>query len=195
MLIYACSSNPGKLREFGLAASQFPAATITLRPLPGLKDIPPPEETGNTFEANATQKALYYSRFTSETVLADDSGIELDALGGAPGVHSARYAGPGATAEDNNRLLLANMSRQTNRAARFICAIALAKQERLIHLVRGVVEGQLLAVPSGPNGFGYDPLFFYPPFATSFGELDDVRKFAVSHRGNALRQLMTLLAK
>jgi len=181
--VYACSSNPGKLREFGLPA------------LPGLKDIPPPEETGDTFEANAAEKAIYYSTFTDEIVLADDSGIEVDALGGAPGVYSARYATPPREdrhAQDaaNNALLLKNLQGQPNRTARFICAIALAQKGKVLHVVRGFVEGHVIESLEGTLGFGYDPLFFYPPFGCTFAEVDGPRKFEVSHRGSALRQAM-----
>jgi XTP/dITP diphosphohydrolase len=193
--IYACSSNPGKLREFALLAS-----SISLVPLPGLKDIPAPEETGATFEANSAEKASYYSGFTESIVLADDSGLEVDALNGAPGVYSARYAVPhlpdrAAQDEANNTLLLKNMHGKTDRSARFVCAIALAQQGQILHVVRGTVEGQLLDSISGANGFGYDPLFFYPPFSCSFGEVDDGRKFSVSHRGSALRQTVAWLAQ
>jgi len=179
--VYACSSNPGKLREFGLAA------------LPGLKDIPPPEETGDTFEENAAAKAVYYSTFTDEIVLADDSGIEVDALGGAPGVYSARYATPpreNRHAQDaaNNELLLKNMTGQPNRTARFVCVIALAQKGTVLHVVRGFVEGQVMESLEGKHGFGYDPLFFYPPFGCTFAEVEGQRKFEVSHRGLALRQ-------
>ena len=191
--IYACSSNAGKLRDFALVAGELGLTGISLLPLPGLDEIVPPAETGDTFEQNASAKALYYSHFTEEIVLADDSGLEVDALGGAPGIHSARYAGPGATDEANNLLLTENMSGKTNRDARFVCAIALAKQARVMHVVRGTVDGQLLEGPRGTNGFGYDPLFFYPPFKASFGELDESRKFNVSHRGNALRYLLSRL--
>ena len=193
--IYACSSNPGKLREFGLMASELGLADIELLPLPDLSAIPPPEETGSTFEANAAQKAVYYSQFTAEMVLADDSGIELDALAGAPGIFSARYAGTGATSQANNELLLLSMQGKQNRTARFICAVALARAGDVKHVVRGSVEGELLDVANGGSGFGYDPLFRYPPFACSFGELDDARKFSVSHRGNALRKIFAWLSE
>ena len=194
-IVYACSSNPGKLREFALAASE---TGFTLVSLPGLKDIVPPNEIGETFEANAADKALYYSGFTAEIVLADDSGIEVDALGGAPGVYSARYGTPHLEdrhAQDaaNNALLLDNMRGHANRTARFVCSIALAQQGQVLQVVRGFVEGQVIDAHQGTNGFGYDPLFFYPPFACTFAELDGPRKFAVSHRGSALRQAIAWL--
>lgn len=191
--IYACSSNPGKLRDFRVAAAELDLTGIALAPLPDLKDIAPPDETGDTFEQNASDKAIYYSQFTREIVLADDSGLEVDALGNAPGIHSARYAGPHATDQANNQLLLQNMRGKTNRRARFVCAIALARREQLLHVVRGSVEGELLTEARGIHGFGYDPLFFYPPFGRTFGEVDDALKFSVSHRGTALRQLLAWL--
>jgi XTP/dITP diphosphohydrolase len=196
--VYACSSNTGKLREFDLVATEMGSTGITLVSLPGLKDIPPPDETGETFESNAAEKALYYSGFASEIVLADDSGIEVPALGDAPGVYSARYATPHLPdrhSQDaaNNALLLLNMQGQADRTARFVCTIALAQQGKMLHVVRGIVEGRLLESAQGANGFGYDPLFFYPPFGCTFAELDASRKFAVSHRGSALRQILTWL--
>ena len=193
MRIYACSSNAGKLRELLSAAREAGLPQLTIEPLPGLRDIPPPEENGATFEENAVAKALYYSRLTPEIVLADDSGLEVDALHGAPGVHSARYAGPGATDEDNNNLLLRDLGTETGREARFICVLALAQTGDLLTTARGAVEGTILAAPRGGGGFGYDPLFFYPPFERSFGELTPEEKFSVSHRGHALRALFSRL--
>ena len=186
MKIYACSSNSGKLREILLAAS---GTNFEIAPLPNLKDIAPPEETGLTFEENASLKALYYSRFTPEMVLADDSGLEVDALGGAPGVHSARYFGPNATDEDNNRLLLRNLGSTADRSAHFVCVVALARIGQILTTARGSVEGVILHAPQGANGFGYDPLFFYPPLERSFAELTPDEKLLISHRGKALRAL------
>jgi XTP/dITP diphosphohydrolase len=186
MRIYGCSSNPAKLREFALGGLEIDA-------LPNLKQIPAPEETGTTFEENASAKALYYSRLTPEIVLADDSGIEVDALHGAPGVYSARYAGPEATDEENNNLLLDNLGGANHREGRFVCVLVLAQRGEILLIVRGVVEGQILNAPRGTGGFGYDPLFFYPPLARSFAELTPKEKFAVSHRGNALRALLARL--
>lgn len=190
MQIYVCSKNAGKLKEFALAAKQAGLAELTFAPLPDLAQIAAPEETGSTFEENATAKALYYSSFTSAIVLSDDSGICVDALNGAPGVHSARYAGPGATDEDNNNLLLRDLGMTAHREARFVCVLALAQQHRLLLTTRGVVEGKILLAPRGQNGFGYDPLFFHPSLNRSFGELASEEKFSVSHRGNAVRALL-----
>jgi XTP/dITP diphosphohydrolase len=183
--ICCATSNPGKLREFRLALQDH----FDVQPVPGLGDIAPPEETGATFEANAIAKALYYSKLCDDPVFADDSGLSVDALDGAPGVFSARYAGPDATDADNNRLLLARMQGVENRAARFICVIALARRGELLHTFCGEVEGMLAHEPRGPNGFGYDPLFFYPPFGHTFGETPVAEKMKVSHRARALAQL------
>ena len=185
MKICCATSNPGKLCEFRLALQDH----FDVQPVPGLAGIAPPEETGATFEANAIAKALYYSKFCGDPVFADDSGLAVDALDGAPGVFSARYAGPGATDAGNNRLLLAHMQGIENRAARFVCVIALARGGELLHTFRGEVEGTLASEPRGPNGFGYDPLFFYPPFGHTFGESPLARKMKVSHRARALAQL------
>lgn len=195
MTLYASTSNPGKLREFLRACDQSGIANMAIEPLPGLRDIPPPEETGTTFEANATAKALYYSTFCDGCVFADDSGLEIVALGGAPGVRSARYAGEHASDEENNAMVLRNLEGSPDRRARFVCVIALATRGKLLHTVRGTVEGEILTGARGPNGFGYDPLFFYPPLRRSFGEFADEEKFAVSHRGNALRSLFEWISR
>ncbi|HLH03102.1 MAG TPA: RdgB/HAM1 family non-canonical purine NTP pyrophosphatase [Bryobacteraceae bacterium] len=191
--LYYCSSNPGKLREFALAAETIADLPFRIEALPGLKQIPAPPEEGLTFEENADSKASYYSRFTSELVFADDSGLEVEALGGAPGVHSARFAGPNATDADNNNLLLEQLANQTDRRARFVCVLALARESSRIATFRGSVEGEILQQAHGANGFGYDPLFFYPPLARSFGELTPAEKFPISHRGRALRLLFERL--
>jgi XTP/dITP diphosphohydrolase len=190
MDIYVCSSNGGKLREILLAAS---GKNFSITPLPNLKNITPPEETGSTFEENASLKAVYYSRFTPEAVLADDSGLEVDALHGAPGVLSARYSGLNATDEDNNSLLLGNLRDTTARSARFVCVVALARAGKILSSARGSVEGEILVVPRGSSGFGYDPLFYYPPLERSFAELRSDEKLSVSHRGKALRTLFEKL--
>jgi XTP/dITP diphosphohydrolase len=193
MIVYACSSNPGKLCEFALAAAEAGGNGIVVEPLPGLGEITAPEEPGSTFEENAAAKALYYSRFTEELVFADDSGLEADALNGAPGVYSARYAGPNATDEENNALVLKRLAGAANRHGRFVCVIAMARAGKLLASVRGSVEGEILQAPRGKNGFGYDPLFFFPPLNRSFAELPAPEKFAVSHRGHATRAMIAWL--
>ncbi|HEV2689458.1 MAG TPA: RdgB/HAM1 family non-canonical purine NTP pyrophosphatase, partial [Bryobacteraceae bacterium] len=188
--LYCATTNPGKLREFRLAL----ADAIDVESLPNLLSIPPCEETGATFEENAIEKAIYYSRHCDGPLFVDDSGLAVDALGGAPGVYSARFAGPEATDEANNRLLLERMRGIPHRTARFICVVALAEGGNLIRTFRGEVEGRLLEEPRGENGFGYDPLFFYPPFGCTFGEAPLDRKMQVSHRAHALSLLKKSLS-
>ena len=190
MLLYACSSNAGKLAEFTLALPHLPVTDLEIIPLPGLENITAPAETGATFEENAALKALYYSQFTGHPVFADDSGLSVDALGGEPGIYSARFAGLHATDEQNNALLLRRLKPGMNRHARFVCAIALARVGHLLTAVQGTVEGEILEAPQGSAGFGYDPLFFYPPLGKAFAQLTPEAKFAVSHRGNAVRALL-----
>jgi XTP/dITP diphosphohydrolase len=189
--IYCATGNAGKLREFRLAGELL---GIDIEPLAGLKSIPAPEENGATFEDNAGLKAAYYSRFAPGPLFADDSGLEVDALGGEPGVYSARYAGVHATDDANNSLLLERLGDKPDRGARFVCVIALAEGGEVRQTFRGEVEGEILREARGPGGFGYDPLFCYPPFGCSFGEVDGEKKFDVSHRGKALRALLSWLA-
>jgi XTP/dITP diphosphohydrolase len=189
MMIYAATSNAGKLREMLLARSESGITGLDICPLPGLRGLPTPQEDGATFEENATLKALYYSQHTHEPLLAEDSGLEVEALGGDPGVRSARYAGEAATDAENNARLLVELNGISDRRACFVSAVVLALQGEVLSVARGTVEGQILEAPRGNEGFGYDPLFFYPAFGCAFGEVSAHRKFQVSHRGNALRLL------
>lgn len=191
MTVYCATGNPGKLREFRLAAQHF---GIEIQELPDLAQLPPCEETGRTFEENAILKARYYGEHAPGLLFADDSGLEVDALDGAPGVISARYAGAGATDALNNALLLGNMRGRENRCARFVCVIALANSGELLRTFRGAVEGEILEAPRGAEGFGYDPLFYYPPYGRAFGEVSAEEKMAVSHRGKALTALFRYLS-
>jgi XTP/dITP diphosphohydrolase len=191
VIVRCATSNPGKLREFRLAGE---SAGIAVETLDGLRDIPAPDETGDTFEDNAIQKALYYGAHTGGWLFVDDSGLEVDALGGAPGVISARYAGPDADDKANNALLLDRLEGVENRGAQFVSVIALAHAGKLAHTFRGVVRGRIIDAPRGPNGFGYDPLFFYEPFGCTFGEAPASDKMQVSHRAQALRQMFSWLA-
>ncbi|MCW5965934.1 MAG: RdgB/HAM1 family non-canonical purine NTP pyrophosphatase [Bryobacterales bacterium] len=190
MRIHVATSNSGKLREFQQAAAQLGYGEIEISPLLLPKGEVPPEEHGDTFGENAAIKARHYSRFTSEMVFADDSGLEVDALGGAPGIHSARYAGEGAGDAANNALLLERMVGIEQRSARFVCAIAVAQAGEVLAIFRGAIEGALLEAPRGERGFGYDPLFYYPPLARSTAELQPEEKIQVSHRGQALKQML-----
>jgi XTP/dITP diphosphohydrolase len=185
MTIYCATTNPGKLREFRLAALDFDIQTIA--------GIAAPEETGATFEANAILKATHYGAHTPGYLFADDSGLEVDALNGAPGVHSARYAGPDATDADNNALLLERLKGVENRTARFVCVIALVHNGALIRTFRDTVEGHIIDAPRGSGGFGYDPLFYVPFLAQTFGDAPIDRKMKLSHRGQALAKMFAWL--
>ena len=188
MKIICATTNRGKLREFWMKAG------VEVEPLPGLESIPACGETGSTFEENAIQKALYYGAYTDGFLIAEDSGLEVEALGGAPGVFSARFAGPDATDEDNNRLLLEKLGETRDRVARYVSVIALTRAGRIVATFRGEVEGEITLQPRGANGFGYDPLFFYRSFGCTFGEASPERKHAVSHRGRALDELFRRLS-
>ena len=185
--LFCATGNPGKLREFRMAAGHAP---VEIELVPGFRELPPAIEDGATFEENAIKKALHYGKYVDGLLFADDSGLEVDALGGAPGVYSARYSGPHATDEANNRLLLDNLRGVEDRTARFVCAVALVEGGAVRGVYRGAVEGRVIDDARGSKGFGYDPLFFYPPFACTFGEASDESKFSVSHRGQALMAML-----
>jgi XTP/dITP diphosphohydrolase len=189
--LYCATGNPGKLREFRLAAQG--RSDIEIELLPNFENLPPCIETGATFEENALLKARHYGPYAPGLLFADDSGLEVDALGGAPGVYSARFAGPNATDEENNRLLLERLSGTTDRAARFVCAIALVENGQVRGVFHGAVEGVITKQPVGTGGFGYDPLFYFPPFACTLGEATAEQKLSVSHRGQALRAMLESL--
>lgn len=178
------SGNKGKINEFHDILSEI-GFTVEGR----AADI---EETGGTFEENASLKALYLSAKYDGFVMADDSGISVCALDGAPGVRSARYAGENAGDEDNNALLLKNMENIENRAAKFVCVIALAKDGEIIGLFRGECEGSLAHSPRGTGGFGYDPLFLLPDGRT-MAELSSGEKNSISHRKKAAEKLLGYL--
>jgi len=190
--IYLASSNKGKLRELAALAQ---AEGFALEPLPDYEGLPKFPENELSFALNALEKALHYSRHADGSVVADDSGIVVDALGGRPGVHSARYAGPSASDEDNNRKLLEELSgvSEEKRMARYICILALAQRERVLALFSAACEGRLLEAPRGANGFGYDPLFFFPPLGKTMAELDEAEKNKHSHRGKGFRKLLAYL--
>jgi len=192
-MLYCATGNPAKLHEFRLAAP-----TVTIEVLPHFAALPACLENGATFEENAILKASHYGRHADGLLFADDSGLEVDALGGAPGVHSARFAGQGATDQQNNELLLEKMRGHQNRAARFVCVIALvdgslADGPKLLSTFHGTAAGHILEALRGTNGFGYDPLFFYPRLGCSFGELSGEEKLAVSHRGLAFASMLRFL--
>jgi XTP/dITP diphosphohydrolase len=189
MIVFCGTTNPGKLREFQLAAGEAGPTGLEVRAI----SVPPPEEHGATFEQTAREKALYYGAHTRDYLFADDSGLQVDALGGAPGVNSARFAGPGATDAANNSLLLEKLRGVETRTARFVCVIALVRSGVVLATFRGVVEGRIIDAPRGSSGFGYDPLFYYEPFGCTFGEATTAQKMTVSHRAQALQAMFTYL--
>lgn len=189
MKIWLASGNPGKLDDF---AAMAPALEIAL--LPGFAQLAPVDEDGDSFAANARKKAAEYSRASGlpEPVLADDSGLEVAALGGAPGIYSARFAGPGATDAANNDLLLHRLARipPGRRQAAFVCVLAVARGGQVLATFSGRAEGVILDAPRGTHGFGYDPLFYSPAAGRAFGELTAEVKARFSHRGQAARALL-----
>ncbi len=196
MQIYVATSNAGKLRDFRAAARDF--AGVEIEPLPGLSDIPAPPENEPTFEGNARAKAVYYSRFAPGAwVMADDSGLEVDALGGRPGVRSARFAlDAGAVVEDggtdaaNNAALLKALDGEENRSAHYRCALALAADGVVEVVTFGRLDGEILTLPVGTDGFGYDPLFYSEELESTMAEAPMENRMRVSHRGRALRALL-----
>jgi len=205
--LYLASANPGKLREFREAAR---AHGVSVDPVSGIQTLPPCVEDGQTFEENVRKKAVYYSTGCEGLVFADDSGICVDALVGAPGIHSARFAGPHASDAANNLKLLEALRRQASvrtstskgfgsltagsRTAQYVCVIALAEGGRILTVTEGHADGVILEQPRGSDGFGYDPLFLYPPLGKTFAELSAKEKFTVSHRGQAFRKLLDFLS-
>ena len=198
--IYIATSNPGKLREFREAAGKL---GVELEPLPSLNTVAQPVEDGATFADNACIKAVYYSRLAPQDfVLAEDSGLAVNELQGAPGVYSARYAAilrdsganhhsthQNSSDEENNRALIAQLERLPpgKHAGKYVCVIALAQNERILNTFSGEAHGELLTTPRGTGGFGYDPLFYFPSLEKSFAELSLEQKRQYSHRGQAFR--------
>jgi len=195
--LFLASSNPGKLAEYrALAAAHSDSLVVDLELLPDFNVVPAFEENAPTFAENAAGKALHYSRLKDGFVFADDSGLVVPALGGAPGVHSARYAGSQATNSQRIEKLLSEMRGKagTERAAYFVCAIALAKEGRALAIVTDRVDGEILEAPRGSGGFGYDPVFYFPALGKTFAELPAEEKNQRSHRGKAFRKLLAALS-
>jgi XTP/dITP diphosphohydrolase len=187
------SLNPGKLNEMRLLVEGLPFRVVGPGDL-GIREAP--AETGATFLENATLKALAYARVSGLLTVADDSGISVDALDGAPGLHSSRFGGEGASDLDRNLLLLEKLAGQPpgRRGARFTSAVVAARGEDVLFRTQETVEGAIAEEMRGRNGFGYDPLFFYPPFGRTFGEVRREEKDRVSHRGKAFARLRAFLA-
>ncbi|MDP6544206.1 MAG: RdgB/HAM1 family non-canonical purine NTP pyrophosphatase [Phycisphaerae bacterium] len=198
--IVLATGNPGKLREIAQVLAGLPVDVVALNEL---ADIPEPDETGETFARNARDKALYYSRATGRWCLADDSGLEVDALDGAPGVRSARYSSdtvaPGSDRSvidrANNSKLLAALDSipDPQRTARFVCCLALASPGEILIETSGTFEGLIARGSAGDNGFGYDPLFYVPDHGCTAAQLPPEEKNRISHRGQAVRRFAELL--
>ncbi len=194
--ILVATSNPGKLRDFAGAASGYEIEVLTV---PNFSSLPAVIEDGATFEANARKKAETYSWYVADIVIADDSGLEVDALSGAPGVHSARYAAEEPHLADsntdddtNNRKLIREIKLVglEERKARFVCVIVAAREGKTLAVFEGKAEGVILEWPRGFNGFGYDPLFYFPGIQKTFAELSAEEKAKYSHRGAAFRKFL-----
>jgi XTP/dITP diphosphohydrolase len=191
--VFLATSNPGKVREYSVLAREF---AVELAVLPNFCEIPAFEESAPTFAENAAGKALYYSKHSSGIVLADDSGLVVPALGGAPGIHSARYAGPNTTDADRVRKLLREMEGKEGpeRRARFVCVTAIAQRGRVLAVVSDFAEGTLTKEPRGTDGFGYDPIFFFEQLGRTYAEITREEKNRHSHRGKAFRKALAVLA-
>ena len=192
--LLVATTNLNKVREIRQLLDGVPVDLLTLAEWP---QVTTPEETGLTFEDNARAKALYYAAATGELTVAEDSGLAIDALEGAPGVESARFGGAETSYPDKFALIYdalraRKVAAVPGAAARFVCAVALAKGARVLFETRGTVEGRIAPEPRGDGGFGYDPIFFYPPYGQTLAEAGD-RKAAVSHRGEAFRALAAFL--
>ncbi len=189
--LLVATHNQGKLLEYRKLLQDLPLALTYLDEIGVLEEA---VETGNTFAANAVLKAQYYAGLTGLWTWADDSGLEVDALQGAPGVHSARYAGPGATDQDKNEKLLQELHPHPRPwTARFQCVIAIARPAAETETCTGTLEGLITRAPRGSNGFGYDPIFFAPDEGRTLAELPTSVKNRISHRGRASRQAKSLL--
>ena len=194
MEVLIATRNKNKVREIVGLLKQL---TLTILSLDDFPDIPVVEEDGDTFEANAVKKATEYAKHTGLFTLADDSGLLVDALGGAPGVRSARYAGENATDFENNAKLLEELKNvdEGGRTATFICCIALADKKGLIRTVTGKCDGEILTMPQGRGGFGYDPLFKKLDYSKTFAKLPLELKNRISHRGMALEKALLAIER
>jgi non-canonical purine NTP pyrophosphatase (RdgB/HAM1 family) len=184
------SSNVGKLREYRALAAEC-TTEFEIELLPCFREFPSFPEDAPTFAENAAGKALHYSQLADGIVFADDSGLVVPTLGGAPGVHSARFAGESASDAQRNAKLLTELGEKSGkeRKGKFVCVIAAAKQGKMLAVVSDSVEGEIAGAPRGANGFGYDPLFYLAPLKKTFAELTETEKNRLSHRGKAFRHL------
>lgn len=180
------TSNKGKTKEIRDLLKDYP---IIIKNLDDFGPIPEVEEDGDTFDANAYKKSSFTARVLGLPALADDSGLVVDALGGAPGVYSARYGGPDLSDEGRAKKVLSEMEKHENRSAAFECVISIAVPTGAALTYEGRCEGEITREPSGENGFGYDPIFYYPEYQKTFAELSMEEKSSVSHRGKALSEM------
>lgn len=189
--LLVATTNRHKVGEIRPMLAGLPVEIVTLADLPPIDE---PEESGRTFAENARLKARHYGANSGLPTVAEDSGLEVGALGGAPGVESARFGGPGASYPERFALLYERLraAGAVDSPARFVCALALVEHSAVTFEARGVVEGRIASAPSGSGGFGYDPIFFYPPFGCTLAEAG-ARKYEVSHRAEAFRQLRAFL--
>jgi XTP/dITP diphosphohydrolase len=192
MILVLATTNAGKLREIRHVLDGLDVELRTLADYPPVRE---PDETGSTFAENARLKALYYAAVTAELTVAEDSGLVIDALGGEPGIHSARYLGADVPYAERFAHIFRELEARGERtsAARFVCSLSLARGSKILFEADGRVEGRIADAPHGTNGFGYDPIFFYPPYGKTLAEVDNDQKLAVAHRGVAFRQLRDYL--
>jgi XTP/dITP diphosphohydrolase len=192
MKLFLASSNPGKLNEYRALAA---ASSIEIELIPNFVALPPFDESAPTFAENSAGKAQHYSRFVQGSVLADDSGLVVPALGGAPGVYSARFAGPMASDADRVKKLLREMSgkKGDQRRAQFVCVAAIARQGRVIAVVSDLARGVITTEPRGASGFGYDPVFYFEELGRTYAETTRDEKNRYSHRGKTFRKLRAFL--
>ena len=191
MRLFIATTNRDKLREIRHILSDVDAEILSLQDVAA---VPEPEETGDTFQDNARLKALYYDAYAPDGAytVAEDSGLVIDALDGEPGVRSARFLRPDASYPERFREIykrLAELPGRPTRSARFVCAVTVVRQGRIVHETTGTVEGEVASEPRGSGGFGYDPILYYPPYKATLAEVDEADKLAVAHRGEAFRKL------
>jgi XTP/dITP diphosphohydrolase len=184
--VLIATTNPDKLREIRGLLSGTPVDLCSLADLPA---VPEPEETGETFRDNARLKALYYDRQHAQPMLtvAEDSGLVIDGLDGEPGVRSARFLGPDATYAQRFDEILRRLGTDRSRRARFVCALCAVRDGTIVFETEGTVEGEIASAPSGSAGFGYDPIFYFPPYGSTLAEVSESEKLRIAHRGQAFR--------
>ena len=188
MRLLVATTNRDKVREIRSLLADAPVDLVTLS---DVAPVPEPEETGETFQENARLKAQYYARHSGLLTVAEDSGLVIDALDGEPGVRSARFIRPDASYPERFAAIFERLARNDHRprTARFVCALAVVDNDRVVFETTGIVEGTIASAASGNQGFGYDPIFYFPPYKATLAEVDEEQKLAIAHRGQAFRAL------